>query len=135
MFLVSMVNIPETGITLLDQQRQELSDLISELHETVTEGGPLYEEGLLLQSIYEAALGHFDQEETLFQDSGNPLTDAHVREHRNFEETVTRMLDRTRRGGASASPDAVAYLNDWLCHHVSEFDLSCSGVFEDRSVI
>jgi len=134
MTVAAIIEIKSVGIESLDEQHEELANLICELYDIVSGGGPRYEEGLALKAVLDYATDHFTNEQELLQHYGYPHAGRHADEHGHLLDMLTRMVDRARSNGPPATPDAVDYLSDWFCNHVAEHDLAYSGYLRQRGV-
>jgi hemerythrin len=108
----------------IDADHQGLFQLIRELEEADMTDGLL---GQILARLEDYAKVHFTREEGLMKRGGFPDFDAHVKQHRIFEEWLKTVKTTYRR--ASESPFQVgdlvnAFLENWLVKHIMEEDMA-----------
>ena len=112
-----------TGIAAIDADHERLLVLLDEIGRERAAIAPV------LAQLLAYAAEHFRREEDLFRAMHWSQTIRHVRQHREFERTVTRLQtalgDRpaTIQASESFRKDIEALLRRWLVDHIYREDL------------
>lgn len=125
----------ETGIAVLDEQHRWLVNAVNTLHEEISQPEPDREiiDGILL-GLVDYTYNHFIMEESLFQLHGYPGGAAHQAEHKRFTVTAAALLEAHDRGEYPGE-EAMAFLRDWLTHHIMKADMAYVPFLKERGVI
>jgi hemerythrin-like metal-binding protein len=118
----------ETGIAAVDEQHLRLVELINSMAKLVTEGKDDDAAiDAILGELGEYASYHFDEEESLMEESGIDRRhfEHHQLQHSQFIDQVGQMWDsRDKQGKPEGKPAAAIgeYLSSWLSSHILEED-------------
>jgi hemerythrin len=134
MMLMEWSESLETGIETVDTQHRWLVDAINALHDEVTKPTPDTEvvEQVLL-GLVDYTYNHFIMEESLFQQHGYADETAHRAEHNRFTAKAAALLETHDRGELPAD-EAMAFLKDWLTHHIMKVDMAYVPFLKGKGV-
>jgi hemerythrin-like metal-binding protein len=110
-----------TGLDLIDAQHKELFEALGSLSEDIASGAPLARVDEWLAFLAQHTIRHCQTEESLMKDAGFPDRIAHANLHLELILQI-RELQYQRTKGHSVGPDVVAFLWEWLDHHIREAD-------------
>jgi methyl-accepting chemotaxis protein/hemerythrin len=65
---------------------------------------------------------------------GYPRLDEHVRQHLAFAARIAELTAASGGGGQGVRGDLVAYLRDWITHHILGEDMRYKPFFAARGV-
>jgi hemerythrin len=107
----------------LDREHQDLFDLVNRLNAAIMVGLPSSELALGLATLAEAAKTHFQSEEILMLASGSAQYQPHKLDHDRMLVEIQRVRDRVASGHTLPSELLALFVQSWLTHHISKFDL------------
>ncbi len=109
-----------TGISVIDDQHQEIFALVGSL-ETIASGGDRQIIGKHIDHILSLTLSHFEFEEELMAQASYPFLKAHKRLHDHF---MRRFIAYTQRfdSGEDVTEELVPFLSNWLQNHFRQED-------------
>src|SRR5690554_776244 len=113
----------EIGVDIIDEQHKRLFDYFAEIEEVIASGEtePLK---LVVRGLMDYAVSHNSFEETLMEDAGYPMLDAHRRVHEEFKKRMYSYQQRLD-GGEDAIKLAREVRLDiamWLMNHLKRED-------------
>ena len=111
------VQIPE-----IDSQHQRLFALAADLHDALTQGKGYTVLERCLASLVDYTMTHFAAEEAPHGQYGYPQAEAHKEEHDKLTAQVIDLQRRFRAGESSLSLSVMAFLKNWLEHHIAGSD-------------
>ena len=89
---------------------------------------------MILDELLSYAAFHFEFEERLMAHADYPQLEAHRREHQGFVNWINEYRDEYVKFGKRALGEPVlAFLKDWLSHHILEEDRHYCEFFRDRA--
>lgn len=121
------------GIPTIDEEHHQLVAMINDAHDAIEAGVEEKAAKQLIRDMKEYAVTHFATEELLMRDHDYPGIADHITEHLDF-------LDRVRGSGKSFSGDnfvpgtvkILAFLADWLVHHILQTDHDLARYLKER---
>jgi len=111
----------------LDREHQELFDLVDRLNAAIQVGLPSNEIALGLATLAEAAQAHFQSEEILLLASGSAQYQPHKLDHDRMLVEIRRVRERVASGHTLPSELLAFFVQSWLTHHISKFDLEMAA--------
>ena len=123
------------GVKELDQQHQQLIKMLNRLIST-RETSDTHSETIsdILLAMTRYAQGHFKTEENLMKTYGYPGLEKQKQQHRAFRKKTVDLSTATTLG-IDAVPEALlAYLFDWLTHHILDEDMKYKPFFAEKGV-
>lgn len=113
----------ELGIDIIDQQHKQLFAYFDEIDHALKTKNP-YEVTMVVNGMVNYAISHNTFEESLMEQAGYPLLQAHRRIHNTFKERAQKYVDKLETG---EDPFKVAeqvkiYIGLWLMSHVKNDD-------------
>ena len=131
--IVRWSNAMSVGHARIDDQHRILIDTINQL----ASADSLYNQfavSMILDELLSYAAFHFEFEERLMAHAGYPQLEAHRREHQGFVNWINEYRDEYVKFGKRALGEPVlAFLKDWLSHHILEEDRRYCEFFRDRA--
>jgi hemerythrin-like metal-binding protein len=110
------------GYEEIDSQHKVLVEIINSLHDHMVSGDANENIGKVLDRMIEYTVFHFRTEEQLMAGSGYSGAQAHVEEHRKLVEKAVDLQARFKAGTTTLTIEVMAFLRDWLQHHIKESD-------------
>jgi hemerythrin len=121
------------GVRELDEQHVRFFKIIQSLEDadlTADGGAPKR----ILSDLGEYAATHFQTEEKYFGRFGYPAAEAHIREHREFEEKIAEFrkvyqIQKTFNSGVIRE-----FVKKWLIHHILISDRKYTACFHENGL-
>lgn len=118
-----------TGVSILDQQHEQLFQLIQQARTLLKDENMLYKYDDLqkiLKGLRQYTLSHFVTEETYMSDAAYSQLEAHRQLHQSFIEKLNQ-LDAAVSTISLGTQDHILlelgdYLTDWMFQHILEID-------------
>jgi hemerythrin len=105
------------GVPECDADHAELLSLAGMLRDALHTDAPEPEVQALLEDLLEAALAHFEREESLLAEAGYPQLVEHTRSHNRLLRAMLHFKEDVRH--ARYRPDvAVKFIHAWVVEHV-----------------
>lgn len=76
-----------------------------------------------LTKLTQYAVEHFREEESLLEQAAYPGIEDHRKEHQQFQEKIVQCCLAASIGVRTVPRELLAYLHDWLNHHLLEQDM------------
>lgn len=119
------------GHPLLDDQHKKLLQLCQLAAASLAKPGRGKEEfHRILGDLAEFAREHFATEEALLKAWGYPERDAHIREHRDYEERLMQILILAA-DGTTGIADLYSYVITWWTEHVLKTDFQYAPYLQE----
>ena len=112
-----------TNVDVCDQQHQELFNRVNTLNDAVS-GGGRSEIGDRLDGLIEFVVKHFKTEEHLMEEKSFPGLAEHREEHDRLVSTCADLQKKFHANETEIKAETMAYLKDWLNHHIPVIDRS-----------
>ncbi len=110
------------GVLMVDQQHRHLVSMLNQLHAVMRNGSREAEVQQILADLISYTRFHFSSEEKLMAECGYPDMLEHVRKHRAMEKRVGEFVAELSSNSVTTPPRLLAFLKDWLRHHIMETD-------------
>jgi len=116
----------ETGISQIDDQHKELFNRIDKLELAIYNGRASSELLALLEYLESYIIDHFEMEEQLMLDNFFPDFAAHSRQHNEFRNIFTGILDSCQNRGADSylAIDVDKQMRKWWENHILKMDMA-----------
>lgn len=111
------------GIDVIDEHHRYLFDLINDLYEVVANKRGAREVARLIKSLDAYAKIHFRAEEQMMNHYAYTRIDRQLSQHHAFEEKIAEFYEELHDNPFVAQFDALAYLREWLKHHILVEDI------------
>lgn len=126
----------DLGIEAIDSQHRKLVRMIAHLQELVaSQSGSTPVDSRLIEEMLAYALTHFTDEEGLFRGKGWEDEAAHMLEHQNFMVKARKEMIRFQTGSPDTREDLLAWLVDWLKHHIAVADREHGAFLRARGLV
>lgn len=112
-----------TGISIIDEQHKRLFDYFAEIEEGIARADSQGLE-LVVHGLIHYAISHNTYEESLMEQAGYPMLEAHRATHESFKARAQDLLKKLEDGEAPAKVAAKAriFIGLWLISHVKHED-------------
>ena len=111
-----------TGVGQIDEHHKHLVKLLNTAYEALTGGNRRERTVAIVDELVEYATYHFATEEHLMGALPEQEKKHHVNEHRAFSKRVVEFRDQMTRGETAITTTVLAFLGDWLTHHILHVD-------------
>jgi len=122
------------GVALLDEQHRKLIDMLNKMIKAPAATTRSETVADVLADMTNYAEEHFKSEEKLMLEHDYPHLDAHIQQHRGFQEKAARLCFATVKGQTSVPHELLEYLQQWLIHHILQTDMAFRPFFEQKGV-
>lgn len=106
------------GIDIIDEHHRYLFDLINDLHDVVSGKLGSREVARLVKALDAYAKVHFRAEEQMIEHHHFDGLDRQQEQHHAFEAKIREFYEELHDNPLVAQFDVLAYLRDWLVHHI-----------------
>lgn len=106
------------GIDVIDEHHRYLFDLINDLYQVVVRKRGAREVARLIKALDAYAKVHFRAEEQMMNHYAYQGLDRQLHQHHAFEEKIAEFYEELHANPLVAQFDVLAYLRDWLIHHI-----------------
>lgn len=110
------------GHDQIDRQHASLFEAVNQLHDAMLAGNSRQELGRILAFLRTYTMEHFQMEEAFMRDTSYPGVEAHKAEHDHLIQQVADLEEKHTAGSMTISLAVMAFLKDWLEHHILEVD-------------
>jgi hemerythrin len=110
-----------TGLEIIDAQHRELFDMLGRLIEAIESEAPSHQVDEELAFLALHTIRHCQTEESLMKQAGFPDRIAHQNQHQELILQI-RDIQYQRTKGQWVSPEVIAFLWEWVDHHIRETD-------------
>lgn len=122
------------GVSALDYEHQTLINTINHLHAQMEAGHGGDVMRVILGRLTDYAHSHFRHEEALFERYGFAAAATHRAEHVDFGNTVMELQLGLLKGSKTVSRETLAFLRDWLSHHILNSDMAYKACLAGRDL-
>jgi len=120
--LLDWENQLSVGNTTIDDQHKKLISLLNDLHAAMQQGKGKEIISKTLHDLVEYTDYHFGAEEELFHGTAYPGVEAHMVEHQNLIQTVSKLQDDYESGKVMISSETLVFLKNWVTNHIMKTD-------------
>ncbi len=124
----------EFGIDEIDYQHKQLVTLAAALFNALSQGKPKKEVKDNLRSFIDFSAYHFGTEERYFSEFAYDKAQQHINEHKQFTKIVELFNDNFNNNKINDYTEFLAFLNNWLNNHISQFDSLYTDLFKKRGL-
>lgn len=119
--MIEWTSTLSTGISLLDEQHQEIFQWLAEVERAAVDERTLF--GVYaITRLKHYMREHFVAEEALMRAAGYPGLAAHIAEHAEFRARLAEF--QIKSIGEDVTPDTVDFLVAWLTRHIAATDMA-----------
>ena len=113
----------ETGIDLIDEQHKRLFEYFEEIQNCIESGDGSQVE-ILCRGLIDYVLSHLVFEESLMEQAGYPMFEAHRQVHDAFRQRANEYLDKVTTGidPLKVARDMRTDVGLWLINHIKHED-------------
>jgi hemerythrin len=122
------------GVAEVDAQHKHLIGLVNEADAAVAAGAGREIAGAALRNLCDYAVEHFAAEEALMDPEAYPEYDLHLTQHMDGTTKALDFLQAFSEGEEVDMAQFVAFLSDWVVHHVMEVDQTLGRFLKARGV-
>ncbi len=122
------------GVALFDEQHRQLIDMLNKMIKDPAANTRSETVADVLTDMTNYAQEHFKSEEDLMIEYDYPHLDEHQHQHHGFQEKAARLCFATVKGQTSVPHELLAYLQQWLIHHILQADMAFKPFFEQKGV-
>ena len=122
------------GVEKLDEQHKKLVEMLNRLigNAAITTHSETISDLLTEMTAY--AETHFETEEQLLAAHHYPQLAEHHLQHRAFRKRTVEFCTATMNGESSVPRALLAYLREWLLHHILVQDKKYTDFFREKGV-
>lgn len=120
------------GISTIDRHHKVLVSYINQLAAACEAGGNKAELGALLKNLRTYTKMHFTFEEAMFRQYDWRERDEHQHYHDALVRKVDDFAQRFEAGSQGLELELLAFLKQWLNHHILHEDMSYSEFLRER---
>jgi methyl-accepting chemotaxis protein len=122
------------GIEIFDAQHKKLVQMINNLHRAMKTSQAGSTVGRILNELVEYTQTHFKAEEDAMRKHGYQDLAAHRKKHQDLIEKVIDTRKKMASGNAMLSMDVMAFLKDWLIHHIQGTDKEYAPFLKSKGI-
>ena len=125
-----------TGHDTIDIQHLNLMGYINRLHDAESTPPEVshFVIQLILESLIEYTIYHFQTEEELMKKSEYPDYENHRKEHESMKATVANMLAKLSSGEVSAH-QVIEFVKLWIINHICKTDKRLAAHLIERDIV
>lgn len=106
----------------LDEHHRKLFDIFNRLYDNCLGQDVTNCIDPIIEELVSYTRYHFSAEEQYMRSIGYGEIDGHILEHRKFTERTLELREVAYRDEPEATKELIAFLGNWLLHHVIEED-------------
>jgi hemerythrin len=122
------------GVKQFDDHHKRLIGYINELQDAMLVGKGKDVLGNILKNLIDYTQIHFKAEETQMLKWNYPAFLGHQKEHLDLTKTALELQEKFESGQTALSVKTIAFLKDWLTHHILVVDKQYSSFFNKAGV-
>jgi hemerythrin len=119
----------------IDEQHIHFVSLMNNLYQALEKMTLEQEAGSILKELAAYALAHFATEEKYFDLFNYEGSEAHKAEHRDLLGKVNLFAERFSKEGTVIVPELLDFLEDWLVHHLNNYDKKYVSCFKEHGLV
>jgi hemerythrin-like metal-binding protein len=112
----------DLGVPILDVQVREFIAAATKLYHAVMEGQDPNSARVEIEGLAAIARFHFAMEEKMMERHAFDELEAHVRQHRHFQDVLKEYEEFASSGQTGRAKDAVTDMRTWLQNHIAKSD-------------
>lgn len=122
------------GIRQFDEEHRKIIEFINNLHDAIQTGESTAALADILSGLVEYTMTHFSHEEELMKEYKYPAAERHREQHDDLFVKVNEYKTRFRTEREGISDELMAFLKDWLVHHIMNTDRAYTEFFKSAGV-
>jgi hemerythrin len=122
------------GVEVIDRQHEVLFRLIDTLAKGIQSGNPESTLQAVFDELTEYVRVHFETEHRLMVEYDFPEEPAHEAKHRELQQSLNDLIERTNAGQPWVSLETMNFLRQWLYHHIDDTDRRLAEHLASRGV-
>ena len=124
-----------TGISIIDEQHQELFQIVNRLRQLVLDAADRTAIEGLLEDLVACSERHFASEEAHMAKVGYPDLTQHAAEHAAMLTSLNELLVRFRESHQTMAMMVPTFMEGWLKHHISDGDFGFVSFMKARNLV
>ncbi|MFQ3675972.1 MAG: bacteriohemerythrin [Endomicrobiia bacterium] len=122
------------GLTSFDEQHKKLVSIVNRLYDAMKEGKGRDVLGEVFSELIEYTKFHFKSEEEVMLKYDFPGYKEHLDEHNKLTKDVMELKEKYDKGNIFITTEILAFLKDWLAHHILETDKKYGPFLKEKGV-
>lgn len=122
------------GVKELDDQHKKLFEIINRLFDAMQASKDITELNAVLADMDDYAHYHFATEEKYFDQFDFEDKEAHIAQHRAFDEKAENFIKKNALGDSTLSFDVLDFLEDWWLGHINNVDKQYTKCFNEHGL-
>lgn len=122
------------GLTSFDEQHKKLVSIVNRLYDAMKEGKGREVLGEVFSELIEYTKFHFKSEEEVMLKYDFPGYREHLEEHNKLTKEVMELKEKYDKGNIFITTEILAFLKDWLAHHILETDKKYGPFLKEKGV-
>ena len=122
------------NIDSIDRQHRVLIKIINELHDAVENGITAGNMRGILRKLKNYVRVHFVYEELIFKRLDYPETEAHILAHKKLGNGLEKLFKGYKPDDTMIADHLLAFLKDWLNHHILVEDMAYSKFLIEKGI-
>lgn len=131
MALITWNESLSVGVDMIDTDHKVLIDQINMLGDAVVDGQDHVMTASVLNVLIDYTAYHFAREQQLMEQTGYPVADDHLREHRLLVKKC-REIQAGYQAGTTLGKDVLNFLKVWLTQHILKSDKALGEYLVER---
>ena len=124
----------EVHINKIDEQHKKLVETVNLLYDAILAGESTKALAHIFERMVEYVTFHFMTEEELMVKHDFPGYLEHKREHEDCTQKVLDFKKQFESGKEAISIDLIAFLVNWLHHHLLYLDMKYKDFFKEKGI-
>ncbi|MCX7820978.1 MAG: bacteriohemerythrin [Brevinematales bacterium] len=122
------------GLNSFDEQHKKLVSIVNKLYDAMKEGKGKEILGQVFSELIEYTKFHFKSEEEIMFKYDFPGYKEHLEEHNKLTKEVLELKDKYDKGNIFITVEILAFLKDWLSHHILETDKKYGSFLKSKGL-
>ncbi|OSM07634.1 bacteriohemerythrin [Magnetofaba australis] len=118
------------GHEAIDKDHKRMVDMINNLNSAMLSGGGRSVLAEVLEQLSGYVTEHFAREEAVLRQINYPDADKHARSHAKLNAELHNIMVKYEGKGSSVMREVMAFLRDWLVHHIQKEDRAFAPYIE-----
>ncbi len=122
------------NVTSFDEQHKKLVSLVNKLYDAMKEGKGKEILSEVFNELIEYTKFHFKSEEEMMLKYDYNGYKEHLDEHNKLTKEVLELKDKYEKGNIFITTELLAFLKEWLSHHILEMDKKYGPFFNEKGI-
>jgi len=123
------------GIRPVDEEHQTLFELLGRIWELVDRGDLEGAKKIFSETLASYASIHLKHEEEIMERYRFPGYEEHLKAHQSILQKLPSAIATVKAGGVRELEEGVAFVIDWLIHHIDGADRKYADYFREKGLI